>query len=225
MTNCLIICEVTVTFASIHNQNMNSNSNTTQGYFNSNTKKAIGLAGIMVFFGAISRLLLQYLPNVSALESLALFGGAYFTLKRFAFIVPLAAYMISDFVINNTTARIYFPKHEGLVFFSNYMLYTLAGIVLVVIFGKFVMKNINLKTGIAGILGATFLFWLVSNIGSFISNPMYTKDIAGLAMCYTAAIPFLVKSLVGNFIFGGVLFGSYEWLRNQYPTLLPVKVK
>jgi len=203
---------------------MNLNTNTTPGYFNSNTKKAIGLAGIMVFFGAISRLLLQYLPNVSALESLALFGGAYFALKRFAFVVPLAAYFVSDFIINNTTARIYFPKHEGLVFFSNHMLYTLSGIVLVVLFGKFVMKKINLKAGLTGILGATFIFWVVSNIGSFISSPMYSKDLIGLASCYTVALPFLVKSLVGNLIFGGVLFGSYEWIRSKFPTLLPAKV-
>lgn len=187
-----------------------------------NSKKSLILAGIFIMFGALSRLLIT-IPNVSVLESLALFGGSYFMLKRFAFIIPLAAYLFSDFIINNTIARVWYPEVEGLVFFAPHMKYTIVGILLIVVFGKFILKKVNLLNGIFGVVGATLIFWLVSNFGSFLSSPMYTKDFAGFASCYALALPFLARSLAGNVFFAALLFGSFEYLLRQYPALIPAK--
>ena len=187
-----------------------------------NSKKSLLLASIFIIFGALSRLLIT-IPNVSVLESLALFGGAYFMLKRFAFIIPLAAYLVSDFVINNTIARVWYPEVEGLVLFAPHMTYSIIGIVLIVIFGKLMLKKVNLLNGAFGVVGATLIFWLVSNFGVFLSAPMYSKDFVGFGACYAAALPFLYRSLAGNAFFALVLFGSFEFLLNQYPTLIPAK--
>ena len=182
---------------------------------NNNSKKSIITASLLIIFGIVSRFLLVNQPNVSGLETLALFGGSYFLLKRFAFIIPIAAYMVSDFIINNT---IYSAYHaDGIVFYQNYMLWTIGSLLLIVVLGKFLMKKVNLKSTIFGILGATTVFWLVSNFGSFLGMAIYPKSISGLLSCYTAALPFYAYSLLGNAVFGVILFGGYEWMKAKSP--------
>jgi len=182
---------------------------------NNNSKKSIITASLLIIFGIVSRFLLVNQPNVSGLETLALFGGSYFLLKRFAFIIPIAAYMLSDFIINNTIYSAYYA--DGVVFYQNYMLWTIGSLLLIVVLGKFLMQKVNLTNTIFGILGATSIFWLVSNFGDWIGGVTYAKSFSGLITCYVAAIPFYTYSLIGNAAFGLVLFGGYEWIKSNAP--------
>jgi len=182
---------------------------------NNNSKKSIITASLLIIFGIVSRFLLVNQPNVSGLETLALFGGSYFLLKRFAFIIPIAAYMLSDFIINNTIYSAYYA--DGVVFYQNYMLWTIGSLLLIVVLGKFLMQKVNLTNTIFGILGATTIFWLVSNFGDWIGGVTYAKSFSGLITCYVAAIPFYTYSLIGNAAFGLVLFGGYEWIKSNAP--------
>lgn len=181
----------------------------------SNTKKSIITASIFIIFGVISRFLLVNQPNVSGIETLALFGGSYFLLKRFAFIIPLGAYILSDFIINNTIYSAYYS--EGLVFFQSYMIGTIVALILIVIFGKLFLKNVTTKNTALGVIGATTIFWLVSNFGDWLGGITYPKTAAGLISCYIAAIPFYAYSLIGNAAFGIILFGGYEWIKSEKP--------
>lgn len=182
---------------------------------NNNSKKSIITASLLIIFGIVSRFLLVNQPNVSGLETLALFGGSYFLLKRFAFIIPIAAYMLSDFIINNTVYSAYYA--DGVVFYQNYMLWTIGSLLLIVVLGKFLLQKVNLKNTVFGILGATTIFWLVSNFGSWIGGITYPRSFSGLITCYVAAIPFYAYSLIGNAAFGLVLFGGYEWMKSNAP--------
>ncbi len=182
---------------------------------NSKTKKSIITASIFIIFGVISRFLLVNQPNVSGIETLALFGGSYFLLKRFAFIIPLGAYILSDFIINNTIYSAYYS--EGLVFFQSYMFGTIVALILIVLFGKLFLKNVTVKNTALGVIGATTIFWLVSNFGDWLGGITYPKTAAGLISCYIAAIPFYAYSLIGNAAFGIILFGGYEWIKSEKP--------
>ena len=188
----------------------------------SESKKTLVISGLFILFGAFSRLLI-FLPNFSALESLALFGGAYIAMRYIAILIPLAAMFLSDIVINNTIARPFFPDHEGLVIFSDYMIWNVLAIVLIVLFGRMVLKKMNLVNGIKGILGATAIFWIISNIGAWLSSGLFPLTFAGMIENFAFALPFLKNSLLGNFAFGALLFGSYELLKRSYPDLIPVK--
>ena len=53
---------------------------------------------LMVFVAAFVRLL-PHPPNFAPIAAMALFGGAYFSKKSFAFIIPLVALFLSDVVI------------------------------------------------------------------------------------------------------------------------------
>jgi len=55
------------------------------------------LVGI-ILAAAASRLI-PHPPNFAPITAMALFGGAYFSDKRFAFLVPLTAMFLSDLVI------------------------------------------------------------------------------------------------------------------------------
>jgi hypothetical protein len=188
----------------------------------SESKKTLVLSGLFILFGAFSRMF-TFLPNFSALESLALFGGAYIAMRYVAILIPLAAMFMSDLVINNTIARPFFPSHEGLVIFSDYMIWNTIAIVLIVLLGRLFLKKMNLLKGVLGILGATAIFWIISNIGAWLSSGLFPLTFAGMMENFVFALPFLKNSLLGNFAFGTLLFGSYELLTRSYPNLLMVK--
>jgi hypothetical protein len=188
----------------------------------SESKKTLVLSGLFILFGAFSRMF-TFLPNFSALESLALFGGAYIAMRYVAILIPLAAMFLSDLVINNTIARSFFPDHNGIVILADYMVWNVLAIVLIVLFGRLFLKKMNVVRGIFGILGATAIFWIISNIGAWLSSGLFPLTFAGMMANFEFALPFLKNSLLGNFVFGAILFGSYELLTRSYPNLIAVK--
>jgi hypothetical protein len=189
---------------------------------NLESKKTIVISGLFILFGAFSRLF-TFFPNFSALESLALFGGAYIAIRYIAILIPLAAMFFSDIIINNTVARQFFPNHDGLVIFSDYMIWNTIAIVLIVLFGRLFLKKMSVLRGVMGILGATAIFWIISNIGAWLSSGIFPLTFAGMLENFAFALPFLKNSLIGNFAFGAVLFGSFELLTRKYPSLITVK--
>lgn len=62
-------------------------------------------------------------------------------------------------------------------------------------------------------LGAGLFFWLWTNFGSWLLMPMYSKNIAGIVSCYTAALPFLANQLLGCLLWYTVIFYSALKLR------------
>ena len=186
------------------------------------SKKTLALSGLFILFGAFSRLF-TFLPNFSAVEALALFGGAYIAMRYVAIFIPLIALFVSDLIINNTIARPFFPDHEGIVIFSEYMIWNTAAIIAIVLFGRYFLKKINLLRGIMGLLGATSIFWIITNIGAWLSSGLFPLTFGGMMENFAFALPFLKNSLLGNLVFGTILFGSYELLTRTYPSLVTVK--
>jgi hypothetical protein len=60
-------------------------------------KRLIVLAGI-VAAAALARLV-PHPPNVTPIAAMALFGGACFANRKLAYLLPLAAMLLSDFVL------------------------------------------------------------------------------------------------------------------------------
>ncbi|MDF1696377.1 MAG: hypothetical protein P1U56_11115 [Saprospiraceae bacterium] len=188
------------------------------------SKKTLAISGLFILFGAFSRLF-TFLPNFSALEALALFGGAYIAIRYIAILIPLVALFVSDLIINNTVARAFFPDHEGLVIFSEYMIWNTIAIVAIVLFGRYFLKKMSFLRGAVGILGATGIFWIISNIGAWLSSGLFPLTFAGMIENFIFALPFLKNSLLGNAVFGAILFGSFELLTRSYPDLVTAKHK
>jgi Family of unknown function (DUF6580) len=52
----------------------------------------------MVVAAAATRLI-PHPPNLASISAIALFGGAYFSDRRLAFLIPLAALLLSDLIL------------------------------------------------------------------------------------------------------------------------------
>lgn len=181
---------------------------------NKSTKDSMMMAAIFIVIAAASRLLTM-LPNFSAIEAISLFGGAVIATRLFALALPVIALYLSDFVINNTVARIYYPEVEGVVWYSDYMIGTFLSVVLIVLLGRIVLKNRLSIGSVAGTsIAGSLIFFLVTNTQAWISNPMYSKDFSGLLQSLTAGLPFLKTSMLSALIFSAILFGSYYLLKD-----------
>ncbi|SMO44993.1 DUF6580 family putative transport protein [Solitalea koreensis] len=156
---------------------------------------------LIIIAASITRFI-PHPPNFTAIGSLALFGGAMYSDKRLAIIMPLLAMAISDLFIPSG----FLPS----VYFS------FACIVLI----GFLMRN---KVGIANVAVATVtsavLFFVVSNFFMWYSGTLYPKTNAGLMVCYVAAIPFFWNMLAGTAFFSALFFGGFYLLEKRFPVL------
>jgi hypothetical protein len=59
-------------------------------------------------------------------------------------------------------------------------------------------------------------FFVISNFGTFLS--WYPHNWAGLAQCFTLAIPFFGRTLAADLLYSGVLFGLHAWLSRTVRT-------
>ena len=58
-------------------------------------------------------------------------------------------------------------------------------------------------------VGASFGFWIWTNFGVWLTSHLYPKSFAGLIACYTLALPFLRNALLGDLIWGVLIFGIF----------------
>lgn len=149
-----------------------------------------------IFVVALTRWL-PHPPNFSPVVAVALFGGAAFAERRLAFVVPLAAMLLSDLVIG----------------FHNTMAFVYLGMSAVVLFGLLLGGSRRpLLLVVAGIAGSA-VFFMISNIGVWWMSEVYAKSAEGLLLCLAAALPFFHNTLLATLIYGGVLVGCEFGLR------------
>ena len=180
-----------------------------------NNSKNFLLAVILIAGAAIYRLL-PHPPNVAPITAIALFGGAYLNRKWLIFLVPFVALYASDFVLNNTVLRSWYPNVEGTVFWSQYMTGTFLAFGIVICIGLLFLKKISMIKVIGASLIASVLFFLVTNFFVWFSSPTYPQNIGGLLACYGAGIPFFRPTILGDLVFTGALFGIMEIVRSKF---------
>ncbi|MBK8625686.1 MAG: hypothetical protein IPN86_09065 [Saprospiraceae bacterium] len=169
---------------------------------------------ILMVIGAFGKLL-PHIPNFTPTESIAIFGAAYLGSKYMKYIIPLVILYLSDFIINNTIARSFFVEQEGIVWFDQYMIYNFIALVFIVLVSTKLLKKINATNVFLSILSASIIFFMITNYGSWASEKsIYTNDLSGLLMSYTAGIPFFRTTLLSNLLFSTILFGSYEMIQS-----------
>ena len=173
----------------------------------------------LVFLAALSRLL-PHPPNFAPVCAIALFGGAMFARKRWAFIVPALAMLLSDVILYRGT---YAAWSEDFLTTSlpNYVAF-----LMIVFIGLWLRKRRSVANIFATTLSGSVLFFLVSNLGVWLSG-WYPMDFAGLVECYWMGIQFyqrnfgspLLNTILGDAVYATVLFGSYAFAERCLPTL------
>lgn len=155
----------------------------------------------IIIAAAITRFL-PHPPNFTAIGSLALFGGAMYSDKRLAIILPLVAMFISDLFIPYGFIPSVYISFVGIV-----------------IIGFLMRNNVGIKSVAIATVAASVLFFIVSNFFVWYGTTLYPKNGAGLMECYVAAIPFFWNTLAGTAFFNVVFFGGYYLLERKYPVL------
>ena len=130
-------------------------------------------AGLLIHSGTA-----LWLSNFAPMAAIALCGAAYFP-PKFKFTVPLGALFVSDLVLNYV---------YGAPLLQAQMIGHYVALLLVALIGFAIQDRASLKTLLpASILGSV-IFYLVVNIFSWLSDPGYTKDFAGLIRAQTVGL-------------------------------------
>jgi hypothetical protein len=150
--------------------------------------------GLLIHSGA------TWLSNFTPLAAIALCSAAYFP-KKYKFSVPLVTLFISDAVINFS---------YGTPLLDSQILVRYVALVVVGCVGLLMQNRASLKTLLpASIVGSTF-FYVATNAFSWLSDPGYTKNWAGLIQALTTGLPsysatpswmFFRNSLISDLLF------------------------
>lgn len=131
------------------------------------------IAGLLIGSGA------TWLSNFAPLAALALCGGAYFPL-RLKFTVPLGALFISDLILNYHYSASLIDPHM----LSRYFALALVGLI-----GLALQNRASLRTLLPASIIGSALFYLITNAFSWLSDPGYPKNFAGLIQALTVGLP------------------------------------
>jgi hypothetical protein len=136
--------------------------------------------------------------NFIPIGAVALYAGSRFP-RRWAWLVPVAAMILSDIVLDYGT-------HRPLFALSRWTIYaTFAATTLLGLAAKGPERRVWLLPGLS--VGASTVFFLTSNLATWAEGLLYPLTLSGLAACYWAAIPFFGRTFVADLIGTGLLFG------------------
>ena len=172
------------------------------------TPRTLVLIGMIALTVAV-RLLIHFVPgalpyNFTPVEAIALFGGAYFSDRRLAFIVPITAMFLADLVIG---LHWLIPVIYGCIAAS-------------VVLGFGLRDKVSvLRVAGYGVAGSLLFFVVVSFVEWLIGDTDYCR--AGIVPCYVAALPFLKNWLAGTLVWSAILFGGFELLKQRWSSLTP----
>ncbi|QHS58707.1 DUF6580 family putative transport protein [Chitinophaga agri] len=182
--------------------------------------REILIISLLIFLSALCRILTNQagLWNFNAIGAAALFGGIVLKDKRLAYIIPLLSLFLSDvFLQLFTSIQALNRDYLGQLFFvyGAFMLITFIGTRI---------RKVNTLTLLLSSIGTGLLFFLITNLGTFLTTDMYPKTGAGLIACYAAGIPFYkegdlfssfaLNGLMGNVFFTVVLFGAWSAIKS-----------
>ena len=119
------------------------------------------------------------LLNFAPLAAIALCAAAYFPAK-YKFTVPMIALLISDVVLN---------IHYGFSMLSPFVLSHYLGFALVGCLGLLLQSRRSMKTLLPASIAGSLIFYIVTNSVSWLFDPGYVKNFAGLIQALTIGLP------------------------------------
>ncbi len=176
-------------------------------------KQPLIVIALLILAAACSRLI-PHPPNFAPIASLAIFGGAVISNKKYALLLPIGALLLSDILFELfTTTQGFYDISQSFVYAAFFIITFLASKI----------KKVNAVNILFACLWSGAIFFILSNFGVWLTGAFYPKTFNGLMQCYAAAIPFYKNELFGNMLlntfmsnifFTALLFGAYALLKN-----------
>jgi hypothetical protein len=165
----------------------------------------MALSYLLVVGVALLRLGVAHPFNVIPVFSCLLFFSA--TRPAREFVLPLSVLVGVDIFI--TTHRYGYPLTIDAVV-------TWAWYLIVMLLGSGVLRSSSARLRVAACsLSASVSFFLVSNFAVWAAWQMYPRTLAGLWMCYVAAVPFFRNILTSELCVSLLLFGLLNRARSH----------
>jgi hypothetical protein len=149
------------------------------------------LAATLIVLAVTCRLF-PHPPNFAPIAAIAIFGGTVLP-RKWALSLPLICMVASDLIIGL----------HSLIF------YTWGCFVLIAFLSNRYLKRLNPVTIAGTSIGASALFFLVTNFGVWIQGWLYPLTYSGLVECYVKALPFFRNTIAGDLLFTSILFAAY----------------
>jgi hypothetical protein len=156
------------------------------------------------------------LSNFAPLAAIALCAAAYFPAK-YKFTVPMIALLISDVVLNLS---------YGFSLLSPFVISHYVGFALVGGLGWLLRNRASVKTLLPASIAASVIFYVVTGIVSWMFDPGYVKNFAGLIQALTVGVSqysatpswmFFRNSVVSDLLFTGLFILCFHWGRATEP--------
>jgi hypothetical protein len=154
---------------------------------------------ILILAAALSRLI-PHPYNFAPITAIALFGGANFSKKAWAFLIPLGALFISDLIIG------FYPE----------MAVVYGTALVIVCMGFWVRKHRSVGSIAGATVAGSIFFFLTTNFAVWALQDIYPRTLQGLATCFTMALPFFRNTLTGDLFYTAVLFGALALAEKRF---------
>lgn len=152
-------------------------------------------------------------PNFAPVGALAVFAGR--TTKPWMALLLVTLTMLSgDSILASVHGYPLFTLVTPFVYLG-FFLQTLLG------------RALRARKGgaVVAALGGAVAFFLVSNIGVWVSGGLYPRSFAGLCTCFVAALPFFANTILGDVVWTVALSLAYRPLARYFAgreVLVPV---
>jgi len=153
-----------------------------------------------------------FLWNFSPDSALFLFGGAKLAERRSAYLVPLAAMVLSDLGIGLLMKDVNMGLHAMIpVIYGTYAF--------IVWLGTKLRESRSVWAIAGAALAGEVVFFLITNFANWVvQTDTYPHTGAGLVACYVAALPFFRNALISMAVYGTALFGGFALVERKYAT-------
>lgn len=159
-------------------------------------KKNNLLLVIIISLLVLASRLIPHAPNFSPLLAVMLFTAVYADKKLFY--LPFLALFLSDLLIGFYALGVMFSVYASLG--------------LTFLLGSFLKQHKNIINVASSALLSALLFFFITNFAVWYFGDWYSRDLAGLALSYSLAIPFFKSTVLSNLVYTGILFTTYETL-------------
>jgi len=147
----------------------------------------------LITLGVVFRLI-PHLPNFAPIGAIAIAAGLMFR-WRYAMWLPIIIMVISDITIG---------LYHG-------FLWTWLSLAIIPLLGVLLRQRPLVWQIPLGSMGASLLFFIISNFGVWVSSGMYSHTLAGLIDCFVMALPFLRSTMLSDILFTSVLLVAIQY--------------
>lgn len=180
---------------------------------------ALVLVFLAVVYRIVAAIIVQgggsaWLSNFAPLAAIALCGAVYFP-RKYKFTVPFAALLISDVALDFYYGASLFDP----LIFCRYFAFALVGLL-----GLALSSRPSLRTLIPASLAGSAVFYAITNAFSWLTDPGYLKNFAGLIQALTVGLPqygstptwmFFRNSLVSDLFFTVLFVACMSYSRRD----------